>query len=116
MVTIFTSTTRFRSGRIVNVARTASLKGCAYTSAYTASKHAVLGVTRALALELAGTGITVNAICPGYTDADIIRNSVKTIVEKTGRSEEDALKTFTGTNPQGQIGRASCRERVCQYV
>lgn len=91
------------AGRIVNIASTASLKGYAYTSAYTASKHAVLGVTRALALELAGTGITVNAICPGYTDTDIIRNSVKTIVEKTGRSEEDALKNFTGTNPQGRL-------------
>ncbi|MGV1683879.1 SDR family NAD(P)-dependent oxidoreductase [Sphingopyxis sp. NJF-3] len=91
------------AGRVVNIASTASLKGYAYTSAYTASKHAVLGVTRALALELAGTAITVNAVCPGYTDTDIIRNSVKTIVEKTGRSEEDALKNFTGTNPQGRL-------------
>lgn len=91
------------AARIVNIASTASLKGYAYTSAYTASKHAVLGVTRALALELAGTAITVNAICPGYTDTDIIRNSVKNIVEKTGRSEEDALKTFTGANPQGRL-------------
>src|SRR3546814_15340386 len=82
------------AGRIVNIASTASLKGYAYTSAYTASKHAVLGVTRALALELAGTGITVNAICPGYTDTDIIRNSGKTLVEKNGPHKADDPQTL----------------------
>jgi len=90
-------------GRIINVASTASLKGYAYVSAYVATKHALLGVTRSLALELAQTPITVNAVCPGYADTDIIRTSVATIVAKTGRSEAEALKTFTGTNPQGRL-------------
>ncbi len=91
------------AGRIVNIASTASLKGYAYVSAYTATKHALLGMTRALALELARTRITVNAVCPGYTDTDIIRDAVGHIVAKTGRSEAEALETFTKTNPQGRL-------------
>lgn len=92
-----------RSGRIINVASTASLKGYAYVTAYTAAKHAVLGLTRALALEVATSGITVNAVCPGYTDTDIIRNAVDTIVSKTGKNEADALSSFTATNPQKRL-------------
>lgn len=92
-----------RRGRIINIASTASQRGYAYVSAYCAAKHGVLGLTRSLALETAGMDITVNAICPGYTDTDIIRDSVKLIVEKTGRSEADALKEFTKTNPQGRL-------------
>lgn len=92
-----------KSGRIINIASTSALKGYAYVSAYCAAKHGVLGLTRALALETAAHGITVNAICPGYTDTDIIRDSVKNIVEKTGRSESQALETFTDTNPQKRL-------------
>lgn len=91
------------SARIINIASTASLKGYAYVSAYTATKHALLGLTRALAVELVETAITINAICPGYADTEIVRESIRTIVAKTGRSEEEALATFTGTNPQGRL-------------
>jgi NAD(P)-dependent dehydrogenase (short-subunit alcohol dehydrogenase family) len=91
------------TGRIVNIASTASLKGYAYVSAYCAAKHGVLGLTRALALELAQKGVTVNAVCPGYTDTDIIRDAVANIVQKTGRSEAEALAEFTRVNPQGRL-------------
>jgi NAD(P)-dependent dehydrogenase (short-subunit alcohol dehydrogenase family) len=72
-------------------------------SAYVAAKHGVLGLTRSLALELATKGITVNAVCPGYTDTDILRDSVAKVVAKTGRSEAQALAEFTAGNPQGRV-------------
>lgn len=92
-----------KSGRIVNIASTAGLVGYPYVSAYVAAKHGVVGLTRALALEIAKTGITVNAVCPGYTDTDLVANAVETIVRNSGRSHADALKTFTTANPQGRL-------------
>jgi NAD(P)-dependent dehydrogenase (short-subunit alcohol dehydrogenase family) len=90
-------------GRIVNVASTSGLVGYPYVTAYTAAKHAVVGLTRALALEVAKSGVTVNAVCPGFTDTDIVRNSVETIVAKTGRSPEQARAELTRHNPQGRL-------------
>lgn len=90
-------------GRIVAIASTAGLKGYAYVSAYAAAKHAVVGLVRSLALEVASKGITVNAVCPGFTDTDLVAGSVDQIVAKTGRSREDALAEFTKHNPQGRL-------------
>jgi NAD(P)-dependent dehydrogenase (short-subunit alcohol dehydrogenase family) len=90
-------------GRIVNVASTAAVKGYAYVSAYCAAKHGVLGLTRALALEAARSGVTVNAVCPGYTDTEIVRNAVRNIAQKTGRSTDEALSELTRDNPQGRL-------------
>ena len=89
--------------RIINIASTAGLTGYAYVSAYCAAKHGVIGLTRALALELAKKGVTVNAVCPGFTDTPIIQQSLDTIMQKTGRSREDALAEFTRSNPQGRL-------------
>jgi NAD(P)-dependent dehydrogenase (short-subunit alcohol dehydrogenase family) len=90
-------------GRMVNIASIAGLRGAAYLSAYAASKHAVIGLTRALALEYATRNITVNAVCPGYTDTDMVRQAVGNIVKKTGRSESEALAAIIATNPQGRL-------------
>ena len=91
------------SGRIVNIASTAALKGYAYVAAYCAAKHGVLGLTRALALEYAGKGITVNAVCPGYTNTELIDQALKKIMDATGRSRDEALGELVSTNPQGRL-------------
>ncbi len=90
-------------GRIVNVASTAGLVGYQYVSAYVASKHGVIGMTRSLALELARKPVTVNAVCPGYTDTDIVAETVANIVEKTGRTAEQAREQLARGNPQGRL-------------
>ncbi len=90
-------------GRIVNVASTAGLKGYGYIAAYAASKHGVIGLTRALAIEAATKGVTVNAVCPGYTDTDIVADTVDNIVAKTGRSAEEARAELAHHNPQGRL-------------
>jgi NAD(P)-dependent dehydrogenase (short-subunit alcohol dehydrogenase family) len=90
-------------GRIIHIASTAALQGYAYVSAYTAAKHGVLGLTRSLALELAGKNITVNAICPGYTETDIVKDAVANIMAKTGKSESEARAALAARNPQGRL-------------
>ena len=90
-------------GRIVNVASTAGLRGYAYVAAYCAAKHGVIGLTRALALELATKGVTVNAVCPGYTETDIVKETVEKVMKKTGRSEAEARAELTKFNPQGRL-------------
>jgi NAD(P)-dependent dehydrogenase (short-subunit alcohol dehydrogenase family) len=92
-----------KSGRIINIASTAGLVGYAYVSAYVAAKHAVIGLTRSLALEVARRGVTVNSVCPGFTETDLVAESVANIVAKTGRSEAEAKAELAKTNPMGRL-------------
>ena len=89
--------------RLINVASTAGLTGYAYVAAYCAAKHGVVGLTRALALEFARTGVTANAVCPGFTETPLIDRAVETIVAKTGRSTDTAIAELARANPQGRL-------------
>ncbi len=100
-------------GRIIHVASTAGLQGYAYVSAYTAAKHGVIGLTRALALELARKNITVNAICPGFTDTDMVRSAIENIVAKTGKTVTQAREALADRNPQKQLVKP---EEIAQTV
>lgn len=90
-------------GRVVNVASTAGLVGYPYVAAYVAAKHGVIGLTRALALELAKTGVTVNAVCPGYTETELMVESMRGLMARTGRTEDEARAAYARANPQGRL-------------
>jgi len=90
-------------GRVINIASTAALTGYAYVSAYCAAKHGVVGLTRALALEYAKKAVTVNAVCPGYTNTEIVEQAIDKIVAATGRSRDEALAEMVKVNPQQRL-------------
>ncbi|MEI8717563.1 SDR family NAD(P)-dependent oxidoreductase [Mesorhizobium sp. ISC11] len=92
-----------KTGRIVFIASTAGLKGYAYVASYVAAKHGVIGLMRALAAETVKSGVTVNAVCPGFVETEMLEESIRRIIEKTGRSVEQARSSLASTNPQGRF-------------
>jgi len=90
-------------GRVINIASTAAIKGYAYTAAYSASKAGLVGLTRALAVELASKGVTVNAVCPGFTDTAIVARATENITATTGRSVDEARQTLAKFSPQNRL-------------
>ncbi len=90
-------------GRIVSIASTAGIVGYPYVSAYCAAKHGVVGLTRALAIEAARSGVTVNAVCPGYTDTDLVTRSATAVAERTGRSVDDIRASYARSSPTGRL-------------
>jgi NAD(P)-dependent dehydrogenase (short-subunit alcohol dehydrogenase family) len=103
-------------GRVINIASTAALKGFKYTSAYCASKHALLGLTRALAVEFASKGVTVNAVCPGWTDTDMLARSAEAISSATGRSKAQAVQALQDMNPMKRLTRPEEVADLCLFL
>ena len=92
-----------KSGRVISIASSAGLTGYPYVAAYVAAKHGVIGLTRALAVEYARSGVTVNAVCPGFTDTPLLSGAVETIMSKTGRTADEARAALAKSNPQGRL-------------
>lgn len=92
-----------KQGRIINIGSTSSVKGYAYVTGYSAAKHAIMGLTRSLAKELSQSGVTINTVCPGFTETDIASDAISNIMNKTGRTEAEAIAELTKHNPQGRF-------------
>lgn len=103
-------------GKVINIASTAAMKGFKYTSVYCASKHALLGLTRALAVEYALKNVTVNAVCPGWTDTDMLKASAENISRATGRSHEEARETLAKMNPMAKLIHPEDVAQLCLFL